>query len=395
MDKSFEIAELIVKKIKGTINPEEIEELEKWINANPENSSLFKKVTDPMNQLEKLEIYTIFEKDKSWSVMEDEIFHSRTTRFNTRRILSYAAAIVLPVIIAAGITFSYFGNRSKPTLTSIDSVIKPGSPKAVLVLSDGSSVELDEGEILADLEQEDVTIRNENNTLSYSDDFVSKRRQKVIYNELRTPRGGGYNLTLSDGTEVWLNAGSSFKFPVSFTDSTRQVYLEGEAYFDVSHNGKPFIVSSGNMDVRVLGTSFNISAYPEDSEIRTTLVEGIVRIDFTGNNESNSVSEVLTPNKQALLKKYLSVISIEDVDIEQYTSWMQGKLEFSNETLDVVLKRLARWYDFEYEFENIQAKDYHFSARINNTESISTILEMLEMTTDVKFEFKENTIVVK
>ena len=220
-------------------------------------------------------------------------------------------------------------------------------------------------------------------------------KRELIYNELRTPRGGGYNLNLSDGTEVWLNAGSSLRFPVSFTDSTRRVYLEGEGYFEVSHNGNPFIVSTEDMDVRVLGTSFNVSAYSDESEIVTTLVEGKVRIDYTGNRESRIESKVLTPNKQALLNRYLAEIKIEEVNIDHYTSWMQGKLEFSNESLDMVLKRLARWYDFEYEFENNQARDYHFSGRINNTENISTILEMLEMTTDVKFDIKKNKIVVK
>ncbi|MFC2124691.1 FecR family protein, partial [Bacteroidota bacterium] len=232
------------------------------------------------------------------------------------------------------------------------------------------------------------------NSLIYSDEKKTDEIQPLIYNELKTPRGGGYNLVLADGTEVWVNAGSSLKFPVSFTDSTRKVFLTGEAYFDVSHNGKPFIVSSGSMDITVLGTSFNVSAYPDELSIKTTLVEGKVQIDVTGNLGSTSASEILMPNDQAVILRDGSTIKINQVNTSQYTSWIDGKIEFTNDNLDMVMKRLARWYDFEYEFENNLARDYHFSARISNIENVSSILEMLEMTTDVKFELRNNTIVI-
>jgi len=148
------------------------------------------------------------------------------------------------------------------------------------------------------------------------------------------------------------------------------------------------------MDVRVLGTSFNVLAYPDEQEIVTTLVEGKVKIQFSGEYASASSTSILNPEDQATIKRDEMGIVVSQVNTSQYTSWINGKFEFNNEDLEIVMKRLARWYDFEYEFNNIQAREFHFSARINNTESISTILEMLEMTTDVKFELKENTIVV-
>ncbi len=394
MKNSFEIADLISRKLNGSISPGQEKLLEEWVKESPENEKVLERATDPSLQLNKLEIYNLFAKDKIWSGIDEKIFPTKTINFSTSRFLSYAAAILLPIMVA-GFAWIYLGNKEQTNIATIDTVIKPGSQKAQLILADGATVEFDNDESLADIDQGEAIISNENNSLVYSEKKQALRRKKLIYNELRTPRGGGYNLSLADGSTVYLNAGSTLRFPVSFSDSTRHVYLDGEGYFEVTHNGKPFIVSTGDMDIRVLGTSFNVSAYSDEAEIITTLVEGKVRIDYKRKNKSFAGSEVLTPNKQALLNKYLEKVTIADVNTAHYTSWMQGRLEFSNEPLDIVLKRLARWYDFEYEFENVEARDYHFTARVSNTESISTILGMLEMTTDVKFDFKKNKIVVK
>ncbi len=391
MNDSLHIANLIVKKIKGTIPPEERKELEEWMNKTPENFATFKKAVDSKNQLSKLEVYNLFQKEKAWSALEDKLFETRTIKIFSRNFVRYAAAIVLLFSVAGTLTYLFFNKPASTKMANIDTVIKPGTQKAMLVLSDGGTVELGEGSV-SEIEEKEVTITNTNKSLIYS--HRKLKRRELVFNELRTPRGGSYNLELADGSRVWLNAGSSLKFPVSFNDSTRHVYLEGEAYFEVSHNGTPFIVSSGDMDIQVLGTSFNVSAYQDESEMKTTLVEGKVRIDYKANNMSEMRSKVLFPNEQAVIDTTDIKIAVAEVNTMQYTSWMQGKLEFSNASLDDVMRKLARWYDFEYEFENMQAKDFHFTARISNESSISRILEMLEMTTDVKFEIRNHTIVV-
>jgi len=148
------------------------------------------------------------------------------------------------------------------------------------------------------------------------------------------------------------------------------------------------------MDTRVLGTSFNISAFPEDKEFKTTLVEGKVMVALKGENQSSTTSAILEPNEQATFSKENAEIETAKVNASDYISWINGKMEFHNEDLEIVMKRLSRWYDFEYEFVNQEARSYHFSARLNRDASISVILEMLEMTTDVKFEFKNTKIVV-
>jgi ferric-dicitrate binding protein FerR (iron transport regulator) len=264
----------------------------------------------------------------------------------------------------------------------------------MLVLSDGSTIELAPETSLTSLKDGGASITNEKMLLSYTSEEVRNRNLETVFNELKTPRGGGYNLQLADGTEVWLNAGSSIKFPVSFQDSVRQVILEGEAYFEVKHNGKPFIVSSANTNTRVLGTSFNISAYADDPVIKTTLVEGKVSVELVDYPNSTSARTILAPNEQATYIRSSTEISKDEVIASSYISWMRGKMEFHNENLETVMKRLARWYDFNYSFENAGAKEFHFSARLDKNESLSVILEMLEMTTDVKFEYKDNAIVV-
>jgi len=392
MKENYHIANLIAKKIKGILSPEEQVELDSWIKEDVENLAVYTRATDPEKQLEKLEIYGLFDKEKVWSKLEDKLFETKTVRFSPQKVFRYAAAIMLPLLIAGGFAIRYLNRTSPQTIAEIDTVFQPGSQKAVLILADGGSVELEEGKTIADLQQGDAKINIQNSLLSYTSSASSQA--EILYNELRTPRGGGYNLMLSDGTEVWLNAGSSIRFPVSFSEETRAVSLEGEAYFEVSHNGKPFIVSSGDMDVRVLGTSFNISAYKDETVFKTTLVEGKVSVELRGEGDSLSNKLVLSPDQQAIFLQSETDLSILEVKASQYTSWMRGKLEFNDESLDLVMKRLARWYDFEYEFENPQAKEFHFSARLNNGENISTIIEMLEMTTDVKFELREQKIVV-
>ena len=394
MDKSLHIAGLIALKIKGEISSEEQKELDLWIESNPDNKAIFNRATSTGLQLDKLEVYNLFRKEKVYTQLEDELFGTKTVKFFSRQVLRYAAAILLPLMVLGGLGYIFLRDPAPSTLAEIDSVITPGTQKAVLILSGGDQVELEGEALQSDIQEGKTRIRNENNLLRYFTGESKEQIEKLVFNELKTPRGGGYKLQLADGTSVWLNAGSSLRFPVSFSDSTRQVYLEGEAYFEVSHDGKPFIVSSGEMDIRVLGTSFNVSAYSDESEFKTTLVEGKVSVSYTQTGEEQSISRILTPDQQAVLDRTGSEISIAEVNPSHYTSWMQGKLEFNNEHLDQVMKRLSRWYDFSYEFENMEAKGFHFTARLNREESISSILKMLEMTTDVKFELRGDMIVV-
>ena len=395
MVDSFHIADLIVKKIRGSITPGEQQELDLWIKEDPKNLLLFEQASDPKKQLEKLEVYRLFDQDKVRSKLEDELFGTKTVRLEPRKLLRFAAAILLPLLVGGGFAWWYLRAPTADTFTQIDSAFQPGSQKAVLILSNGEELELDSNQSSATLSDGDANITNENMGLAYSTESRAGHSRKSVFNELRTPRGGGYNLQLADGTRVWLNSGSSLRYPVSFRDSVRQVILDGEAYFEVSHSETPFIVSTGSINTRVLGTSFNVEAFSDDTEFKTTLVEGKVRVELLEQGSLISDGTILEPDQQAVFIPSTGEISKTKVDASGYTSWINGKLEFHNETLETVMKRLARWYDFEYSFDNPAARDFHFSARLDKEESISSILKMLEMTTDVKFEFRDQSIVVR
>ncbi len=393
MDKQFYISGLIAKVNKGTITAEERKVLDVWLKESDDHYKLYNRATDNKYLVEKLEDYQRFKKNEIKTSLESELFESKTIWFIPKTVLRYAA-ILVPFAILAGISLYYLKDFRTPPLSSLDSRYVPGSQKATLVLSDGQVHELDKDNPLVDIKDGESRIVNQQNSLVYSTEEEITKVQPVVHNELITPRGGGYTLQLADGTIVTLNAGSSLKYPVSFTDSIRQVFLVGEAYFDVRHDGKPFIVSCDDIDVRVLGTSFNISTYPDDPDVKTTLVEGKVKITASENEDQSSEGKVLLPNDQAVFNKNRASIDIIQVNTSQYTSWIQGKFEFKNSDLDQVMKRLARWYDFEYRFETNDAKNYHFTARINNDQNISSILEMLEMTTDVKFIIRDEIIVI-
>jgi ferric-dicitrate binding protein FerR (iron transport regulator) len=287
------------------------------------------------------------------------------------------------------------GKTDADLMAEIDTHIHPGHDQAVLVLSDGSSIELDPSLDMERMEEGNATIRKADRGIHYESISGGQVQKPAVYNRLITPRGGSYMLSLADGSRVWLNAGSSLRFPVSFQDSSRQVYLEGEAYFEVRPGDKPFIVSSGKMHTQVLGTSFNVSAYGDEAFLRTTLVEGKVLVSWKVEGEADSQAAVLEPDQQASLDRGEEKLSVTHVDASGYTSWVSGRMEFHQESLAQVMKRLSRWYDFEFEFENEAARDLSFSARLDRSSQISEILDMLALTTDVKFEFRGDRIVIQ
>ncbi len=393
MDRNFHIAELIAQKVTGKISLEGANELQNWIEENPDHLALIERLQDNEELLNKLEIYELFDKEAVWQKLEKDHFATKVVKMDTGKWLRYAASILLPLLLA-GALYYYYKGQPTDSLANIDEVIEPGVQKATLVLSEGDLVDLTSQTVPKTIVQGSSQIIKNEGSLDYSGNTENSSQEEqepvspLIYNELITPRGGRYQIKLADGTKVTLNADSKLRFPVAFTDSTRDVYLQGEAFFEVAHNIKAFTVNTENLDVRVLGTTFNVSAYPSEMQTSATLVEGSVKL------LAQQKTELLVPGDRGIFTIGSSTLEVGQVNTALYTSWVQGKVEFENEDLESVMKRLARWYDFKYEFKNEQAKNYHFTARIENTQRISTILEMLELTTNVQFELQERTIII-
>jgi ferric-dicitrate binding protein FerR (iron transport regulator) len=263
--------------------------------------------------------------------------------------------------------------------------IAPGGNKAILVLGDGSSVVLDAISNGTIATEKNLLIRKlKDGQIDYS---WSGKQDAVTYNTLSTPRGGQYNITLSDGTKVWLNSSSSLRFPTSFISNQREVELTGEGYFEVAKNPlKPFRVHVNEMEVQVLGTHFNVMAYLNETMTKTTLLEGSVRIN------KNNVSTLLKPGQLVKIRRGENTGSVDEANIEEAIAWKNGMFYFNGATIEVIMRQLERWYDIDVVYEG--AVSEHFNGAISKNVGIAKVFEMLELTGAVHFRIQGKKIYV-
>lgn len=384
INQYFEIARLIAKQISGELDKEEQIRLENWRKESPENERLFEEIRNEENITANLRRRNSFNTDMGWEKVNEGI-HKYRFRKRVLRICRYAAMLAMPLVIAALVTFQIINeNRNDKTIAATEQIL-PGSTKATLTLDNGEIVDLTatKGERLE--ESDGTLIKIDSATLNYKHG-ANAADGKIAYNKVSVPRGGEYKLVLSDGTRVHINSMSSLRYPVSFGSKTRQVELDGEAYFEVSKTGQPFIVNANGMDVEVLGTTFNLSAY-KDEPRQTTLVSGSVRVR-TGNGNSR----IIKPSQQASIAPGANQIDVRTVDTAFYTSWIHGKIKFKYQRLEDIMKTLSRWYDMDIVYADKEAKNLRFGCYVNRYEEISPLLELLRNTGSVKIETKGKTI---
>ena len=304
----------------------------------------------------------------------------------------YAAAAVILLILSSGL---YFNNLKKKTIViaktespRFKNDVLPGDNRAVLTLDDGSQINLDDAQngVLASEDNTDIR-KTGSGQLEYS--AGDKLIQTVKYNTLSTPMGGQYQLSLPDGSKVWLNSGSSIRFPTAFIGKERVIELKGEAYFDIKENKKmPFIVRTNNsMDIKVLGTQFNVMAYDDEKSINTTLVEGSVQI------LKESGTAFLEPGQAAILNKGTGKIKVAEADIDEAVAWKNGYFIFSNENIESIMRKVSRWYNIEVDYQgNLSNKD--FVGTISRDKNISELLKMLELTGAIHFKVDGRRVTV-
>lgn len=383
------ISELIARDMSGQLNHTEKKTLVRWLESAECNKKIYTKIIEGHNLSERNRIYESVDVEQGWGEISESLTGSCKKRI-VGRIMKYAAIILLP--IAIGITTYWFINDQPAQPSKTMAGIQPGSANAVLVLADGENIDLS-NDIAQSLVEEDGTmIVNRKDELSYVGS--GKNQRKVLFNTLIVPKGGEYNLVLSDGSRVLVNSMSKLIFPVRFSGNIRELSLEeGEAYFEVTKDqSKPFIVKVKGVRVEVLGTSFNIKAYADDQHLYTTLVEGQVKLST---DTQSSKAFFLMPDQQAVYDSESAGITIQKVDAKQIVQWTTGRYSFTNQTLNEIMKTLSRWYDFDYRYEDEALKQIRFEGGLNKYESISPILDIISGTGKVKVEVRGKEVLFR
>ncbi|WP_256009316.1 FecR family protein [Desertivirga xinjiangensis] len=345
-------------------------------------------------------------RNEIWSRIEGDIDSEtnddvpvRSITFQRYRV---AAAVVLLIMSAALFFVMKPDDKTSVTAKKADvrykNDIAPGKNKAVLTLADGSSLVLDESQKGTLAEQGASKIKKTaDGSLIYSPGGQSSDESKrEVFNVISIPKGGQYNLTLSDGTRVWLNASSSLKFPACFNEKERVVELEGEAYFEVAKklakgsSGRiPFLVKTASQTVEVLGTHFNVKAYQDDIETKTTLLEGSVRVKpvlSTVKNQQTVKSQLLVPGQQSVLLTSSHSVSVSEVDTEEAIAWKNGMFYFNNTDLKAIMTQLSRWYDINVDIQEMPSKQ--FNGILSRNVKLSKVLDMMEKTSGLKFKIE-------
>lgn len=321
-----------------------------------------------------------------------------TPALRKRRWQNVPAAAVLLILFAAGIYLLMNQNSSNQNFVQTSVAppvpvkdIAPGGNKALLTLADGSMVVLDSAANGTITTQGNISVQKlANGAIEYQlDGKTITENDAAFYNTISTPRGGQYQVTLSDGTKVWLNAASSIRFPVFFIGSERRVQITGEAYFEVAkENYKPFKVSAAGSEVEVFGTHFNINAYDDEPGIKTTLIEGKVKVSDTKTNKN----AFLDPGQQSALDKNGKLTVINNADTEEALAWKNGRFQFNSADVKTILRQISRWYDVDVEYRgNV---NLHFTGQLTRNDYVSKVFEKLALTGEVNFKIEGKKIIV-
>jgi transmembrane sensor len=371
--KEAELISLTEKYIAGTASGEERLKLESWYNKQ----LISEEQPDENEQIEIGE--RIF---NNINLQIDQQEKKRPTKY------LYRLAVAASLIAVLGFGWYLFNERADvKKLNKSVSLIKPGGNKAFLTLADGTKINLDQALNGTIAKQEGIKItKTADGKLVYTILENKSGQSKLAFNTISTPAGGQYQVTLPDGTKVWLNALSSLKYPTAFIGKYRTVELTGEGYFEVAKNkNRPFKLKTSKQEISVLGTHFNVSAYADDAEIKTTLVEGGVAVK----NFSPLATGLLKPGQQAVF--HHSGFEVSNVDVEEYIAWKNGFFMFNNEGIKEAMQKLARWYDVDIEYVG-DFDGIYFGGSFSKNNSLQETLKILESTDKFKFKIEGRRI---
>lgn len=367
------IEELGHKIKSGTITPEEQTDFDTWYKLQAEKELILPH--DFVEHSDKLKerIY-----NRVWQKLDEQKNHTVPARTITWRRFAVAASLLL--VIGIGAYFLLSNKQPKQEIAGLNEVILPGVNKATLTLANGTKISLADAENGQIATQAGIRINKTTNGQLVYEITESGKNAAVEYNTIEAPVGGQWQLILPDKSKVWLNALSSITYPTRFTGKERKVSISGEAYFEISHNKyKPFKVLSKDQTIEVLGTHFNVMAYSDEQLIRTTLLEGAVKVSDHG------LTELLKPGQQAQVSE-TGIQVITGVDTEDIVAWKNGYFKFEEVDIYSVMRQLSRWYDVDVKFSPSMPK-VNFSGKIKRSDSFQKVLSQLSY---FGFDFKLN-----
>ena len=374
------IEDLIYWVLSGEADEEDRAAFREWLEEDGEHRAFFREVERAWYTGRYAMRWRNVKTSEAWRNVEHR--HERCRR---RRIGYVWGSVAAVAALVVGVALLWLPEREEPVSVA-ENVIRPGESKAVLIMPGHEEIAL-RGEGSDTIREQGMSILNEGAQVDYSQQ--GSRVEETVWHELRIPKGGEYRLRLSDSTMVYMNSDSRLRFPARFGKGTREVELEGEAYFEVTRDKqRPFVVRTPEVAVRVLGTGFNVMAYGDDARTEVTLVEGAVKV--TGKR----TSETLRPNEQFVWENATGRHEVRTVDARKYVEWKSGVLNFDAMPLDELTDRLSRWYNVEFFFSNDSLKRLRFSGAVRKYNDIDYILRLIEATTDVTFNISGTTVVV-
>ena len=381
-------ASLIYRKIEGKLSTVEEERFEAWLKEGWEHREYYERMRR-IYQKENVREIEVGEIQDAWGVFEKRVQGQR--RIERRQCWVWMMSAVASLAIVICCWLMYYRVNTEQKLNVVVQKILPGQYNAVLEMANGATYQLGEQQYFLQ-EKTGNQIKVDSTVLSYLPvNNKSELFQDIVYNRLSVPKGGEYRIELEDGTKVWIKSASRLRYPVVFSGDTREVYLEGEAYFEVQRDmDRPFIVHSGEQKVTVLGTNFGISCYANEANDYTTLVSGKVKVDF----ERRKQSFVLEPGMQVAYNKESGVAIERKVDVAEFVAWKNGKYIFKQKRLEDILSTLSKWYDFEVFYRNEDVKEVLFSGELRRFDDFSYLLRLIERTSDVRFVIDKKVVQV-
>ena len=370
------ISLLICKDLIGVITADELQVLNEWRNRNSYNESVYQRLTD----VKRLQIE--YHRLRLTDTVRPLTEMKKRLRIGERRWGFRPVAATIAMLVVGVCAWLFLQRQGEGVLENkvATTEISAGSTKALLTLANGETLELT-----------DDTQKNQK-LLSDSQLASLASTPHVSDQVLTTPRGAEFRITLEDSTEVWLNADSRLSYPETFDGQQRRVTLEGEAYFKVVKDAaKPFVVVSGSQEVRVYGTEFNVCAYSDEKDIRTTLVEGSISLRPINGNQSELM---LTPGKQAIFDKEDETARVVSVDTEVITSWRTGVFVFEGQTMEQIIHSLSRWYDFEYEFRDTATAQTIFMGSIPKYSSFDEVCDIFHKLGGVSLRQEGHKVII-